>query len=68
MWAVFLLHDLTALSWGLRRQAPEDERINEPSNPNQIWSYRLPFTVQEAIDDPEFTPKMRALAEETHRV
>jgi 4-alpha-glucanotransferase len=68
MWAIFLVQDLTGIAPSLRRQKPEEERINDPSNPHQIWSYRLPFTIQEAIDETDFTERIRAIAEATHRL
>lgn len=30
--------------------APESERINDPGNPDQVWSYSMPITVEELPD------------------
>ena len=27
--------------------SPESERVNDPSNPNHVWSYSMPLTIEE---------------------
>jgi 4-alpha-glucanotransferase len=49
MWAVFQLQDLLGLDDRLRRQNPDEERINVPANPNNYWRYRMPVTLEELI-------------------
>ena len=68
MWTVFLLQDLTDMIQNLRRQSPKDERINNPSDPNQHWRYRYPYSIKELKDCQEFTLKVRDLAEKSHRI
>ncbi|MBX2875250.1 MAG: 4-alpha-glucanotransferase [Saprospiraceae bacterium] len=47
MWAVFPIQDILAVDTTVRRTNPFDERINEPSNPQHYWRYRLHITLEE---------------------
>ena len=68
MWAIFLLQDLTGICKSLRLQTPEEERINVPSNPDQHWEYRYPYTLEDLLDNKEFITQMRGLVEASHRI
>jgi 4-alpha-glucanotransferase len=47
MWSIFQLQDLFGMSDTLRRENPEEERINVPANPKHYWRYRTHFTLEE---------------------
>lgn len=47
MWAVFPIQDILAVDASIRRSNPFDERINDPSNPQHYWRYRLHITIEE---------------------
>lgn len=47
MWAVFPIQDILAVDASIRRANPFDERINEPSNPQHYWRYRLHLSLEE---------------------
>lgn len=47
MWAVFPIQDILAVDATIRRTNPFEERINEPSNPQHYWRYRLHITLEE---------------------
>lgn len=47
MWAVFPIQDILAADASIRRTNPFDERINEPSNPQHYWRYRLHLSLEE---------------------
>ncbi|KAH0792635.1 4-alpha-glucanotransferase family protein [Histomonas meleagridis] len=68
MWAIFLLQDLADMVDHLRKQSPQDERINYPPDPNHKWKYRYPYTMDELINDSEFTNKLFNLAKDSHRI
>jgi 4-alpha-glucanotransferase len=68
MWGIFLLQDLTGLNSGFRRQAAQDERINDPSDSHQRWRYRFQFSLQELLDDWGFTSHLRGLVDYCHRI
>ncbi|OHT06147.1 4-alpha-glucanotransferase DPE2 [Tritrichomonas foetus] len=68
MFALFLLQDLTDLIPFFRRQTPQQERINDPSNPNHRWEYRYPYYLNDIITNTELTTKLREWAELSHRI
>lgn len=47
MWAVFPIQDILAVDSTIRRANPFEERINEPSNPQHYWRYRLHISLEE---------------------
>jgi 4-alpha-glucanotransferase len=59
MWAVFQLQDLLGLDERLRRQNPEEERINVPANPNNYWRYRMHLTLEELMAAEAFNAELR---------
>lgn len=48
---------------------PHEERINEPSNPNNYWRYRIPFCIDEATEKyPLLHQNVRKMVEESGRL
>jgi len=47
MWSIFQLQDLLGMSEELRRNNPEDERINIPADPKHYWRYRMHLSLEE---------------------
>lgn len=48
---------------------PHEERINEPSNPNNYWRYRIPFCIDEAIENyPQLHQRVHELVAESNRL
>ena len=54
MLSVFQLQDIMGIDGTLRLQNPTEERINEPSNPNHYWCYRMHLTLEELIKQTDF--------------
>ncbi|MCC6461377.1 MAG: 4-alpha-glucanotransferase [Saprospiraceae bacterium] len=46
MWAIFQLQDLLGMDGALRRENPDEERINVPANPKHYWRYRMHLTIE----------------------
>ncbi len=47
---------------------PCEERINDPSNPNNLWRYRVPFCIDELIERyPELHKRVRTMVENSGR-
>lgn len=59
MWSVFQLQDLMGISEKIRRQNPDDERINVPANPNHYWRYRMHLTLEELLKEEEFNDEIK---------
>ena len=49
MWSVFQLQDLLGMDELLRRDNPDDERINVPANPKHYWQYRMHISLEELL-------------------
>ena len=61
MLAVFPLQDWVALSAGLRRQDPSEERINEPADPEHHWCYRFHLPIENLLKDSDFCTEVSSL-------
>jgi 4-alpha-glucanotransferase len=55
MWSVFLLQDIMGIAADIRSENISAERINDPSDPNHVWKYRMHLTLEELINHKEFT-------------
>ena len=47
------------MSEKLRRENPQDERINNPANPNQYWQYRMHISLEDLIKENEFNEELK---------
>ncbi|OYY16677.1 MAG: 4-alpha-glucanotransferase, partial [Sphingobacteriia bacterium 35-40-8] len=54
MWSVFQLQDLLGMDETLRRENPNDERINIPANPQHYWRYRMQMTLEQLMEATNF--------------
>jgi 4-alpha-glucanotransferase len=59
MWAIFQLQDLLGMDESLRRENPNDERINVPANPKHYWQYRMNLTLEDLQNANDFNNSLR---------
>jgi 4-alpha-glucanotransferase len=59
MWSVFQLQDILGMSETLRRQNPQEERINNPANPKNYWRYRMHISLEDLIKQKEFNEELQ---------
>lgn len=59
MWSIFQLQDLLGMSEKLRRQNPQEERINVPANSNHYWNYRIHLGLEQLIKENEFNDELK---------
>lgn len=59
IWSIFQLQDLLGINGSLRRENPQEERINVPADPKHYWRYRMHLTLEQLIDESEFTNELR---------
>ncbi len=59
MWSIFQLQDLMGINERLRRENPDDERINIPANPNHYWKYRMHLTLEDLLKEEEFNEEVK---------
>lgn len=59
MWSIFQLQDLLGISATLRRENPQEERINIPADPKHYWRYRMHLTLEQLMNESEFTNELK---------
>jgi 4-alpha-glucanotransferase len=59
MWSIFQLQDLFSISEKLRREDPNEERINQPANPKHYWRYRMHVPLEQLIKEQEFNHELK---------
>jgi 4-alpha-glucanotransferase len=67
MWSIFTLQDLLGISEKLRRENPQEERINVPANPKNYWKYRMHITLEELMKEKEFNQELKDLVNASGR-
>jgi 4-alpha-glucanotransferase len=67
MWAVFQLQDLLGMSDTLRRENPQDERINIPANSRHYWRYRMHIALEDLLKEKEFNRELKDYVENSGR-
>jgi 4-alpha-glucanotransferase len=54
MLCIFQIQDILGISEKLRRENPNDERINVPANPKHYWRYRMHISIEDLIKEDAF--------------
>ncbi len=67
IWSVFQLQDLLGMSATLRRENPNEERINVPADPNHRWVYRMHLYLEDLLKEHIFNEELRAAVSESGR-
>lgn len=67
MWAIFPMQDLLAIDEELRRPDAVAEQINDPSNPEHIWCFRLHIGIEKIMEKTEFINKLATLNKKHNR-
>jgi 4-alpha-glucanotransferase len=61
MWSIFQLQDLMGIDGNLRRENPNDERINIPANPKHYWRYRMHITLEDLQKADRFNSEVKEM-------
>jgi 4-alpha-glucanotransferase len=67
MWSIFQMQDLLGMDGALRRENPEDERINVPAIPKHYWRYRLHLSLENLLKAEGFNGEIRRMVQESGR-
>ncbi len=67
MWSIFQLQDIMGMSDTLRRENPNDERINNPANPKHYWQYRMHILLEDLIKQKEFNEELNGYVNNSGR-
>ena len=54
MWAIFQWQDFIGVDAALRRNDPQAERINDPSNATHYWRYRMHLSLESLLKEKSF--------------
>lgn len=67
MWSIFQLQDILGMSATLRRENPEDERINIPANPHHYWRYRMHISLEQLLKENDFNEELKGYIQHSGR-
>lgn len=67
MWCIFQLQDILGISKKLRREIPQEERINNPANAKHYWQYRMHLNLEDLIKEEEFNKELLSCISESGR-
>ena len=67
MWSIFQWQDLVGMEEEVRRENPEEERINRPENAQHYWNYRMHISLENLLKEKEFNEKLKVFIEESGR-
>lgn len=59
MWSIFLLQDILGMSEALRRQDPNEERINVPADNRHLWTYRMHLNLEDLLKAKDFNEELK---------
>ena len=59
MWSIFQLQDLMGANDKLRRENPNEERINIPADPKHYWRYRIHLSLEDLLEQEIFNTDLR---------
>lgn len=68
MLALFAWQDLMAMDERLRRDNPDDERINVPANRDHVWCYRMHITVEQMMKESAFNNSLYSMIAASGRI
>lgn len=61
MWSILPWQDWMSIDKSLRRDNPEDERINVPSNSEHYWRYRMHITLDDLLKEDSLNKRIKML-------
>jgi 4-alpha-glucanotransferase len=67
MWSIFQLQDLMGMDADLRREDPNEERINNPAVAEHYWNYRMHLTLEDLLEEKKFTEELKSYIEKSGR-
>jgi 4-alpha-glucanotransferase len=59
MWSIFQLQDILGMNEKIRRENPNEERINIPAIPKYYWRYRMHLTLEDLLKQKEFNDELK---------
>ncbi len=67
MWSVFQLQDLMGIDADIRREDPNQERINNPAEAEHYWNYRMHIRLEDLLKADDFNEELKSYIEQSGR-
>ena len=67
MLCVLQLQDWLAMDSELRCKQPQQERVNNPSDPDNRWQYRMHLTIEQLLEASRYNNKVRTMIQRSRR-
>jgi 4-alpha-glucanotransferase len=67
MWSIFQLQDLMGMDANLRREDPNEERINNPAVTEFYWNYRMHIALEDLLKENAFNQELKDTVEKSGR-
>ena len=67
MWAIFQLQDYLGVDESIRRNDPNEERINVPANPKHYWRYRMHLSLEDLTASNSFNTEWNSVIKSSGR-
>jgi 4-alpha-glucanotransferase len=67
MWSIFQLQDLLGMDENIRRENPNDERINVPAISNYYWRYRMHIYLEDLVKAKPYNEQLREMVKSSGR-
>jgi 4-alpha-glucanotransferase len=67
MWSIFQLQDLLGMNEEIRREDPNEERINIPAEAEHYWNYRMHMNLEDLLNEKAFTEELKNCIKESGR-
>ncbi len=67
MWSIFQMQDLLGMDESLRRENPNNERINVPAISNYYWKYRMHIYLEDLIKSKSYNEQLREMVKDSGR-
>lgn len=59
MWSIFQIQELLGMSEKIRRENPNEERINVPANSKHYWRYRMHLSLEDLMKEDELNEELK---------
>ncbi|HRR49544.1 MAG TPA: 4-alpha-glucanotransferase, partial [Bacteroidales bacterium] len=68
MMAILPIQDWMSLNKNTRRDNPKEERINDPSDPNNYWQFRIHLNMEKILSNKTFLNKIKQMVNDSGRI
>jgi 4-alpha-glucanotransferase len=67
MWVIIPWQDWIGIDWILRHPDPQEERINNPADPQHHWKYRMHLTIEQLVQSNKLNVRIMEMIRQSGR-